>query len=61
MSEINAWLVLAIAMIAAGLAIALFSWWKILRRWFVLRVRMPLMRRLRFRPSRGKADHYVIE
>ena len=61
MIDVSIWLLVGVIMIPAGALLGILSWYKVLRRWYVVKIRMPLMRRLKYRPSRPKADHYILD
>jgi hypothetical protein len=56
-----AWIVIAFVLIVSGILLAIISWYRFMRRWFVVRVRMPLLRRFRYRPARPEMNTYRIQ
>jgi hypothetical protein len=54
-------LIICGAVIVLGAILSWVGGWRLLRRWFVVRVRMPLLRRFRYRPKRPSSDHYRFD
>lgn len=59
--SITALIVIALVLIVSGILLAIISWYRFMRRWFVIRVRMPLIRRFRYRPARPEMNTYRIQ
>ena len=49
------------ALLLAGLGLVIYGAYKLIRRWLVVKVRMPLIRRFRYRPARPDKTHYRID
>lgn len=56
------WLVVAAGIaVVVGMILFVLSSIKVIKRWFVLNVRMPFYRRFRYRPARLKRDVFIVQ